>query len=202
MKLYYSPGACSLASHIILNETGLPFETVKVNLGNKTLPDGSDYLSVNPRGAVPALEISPGTVITQNVAILTWIGHQSDVPAFRPADGSLEQARLLEALGFCEDVHGAIGPFFSSSYSEDTKKIFQTNFMRRMTQLEALLEASENGWLLPQGFTQADALIAVILRWTIPLHLDISSYPKASALREKVFARPSAQKALESEENA
>lgn len=100
IKLYYTPGACSLASHIILNETRLPFGLEKVDLKTKTLEDGKDYLKINPRGAVPAIEISPGVVLTQNVAILPYIGNLSDIAAFRPAEGSLDRSRMLEALGF------------------------------------------------------------------------------------------------------
>lgn len=199
MKLYYAPGACSLAAHIMLNETGLPHELVQVNLKEKKTADGRDYTAINPRGAVPALEVSPGVVLTQNVAVLTYIGQQSDNKTFHPKPDTIEFYRLLEALGFCEDVHSAIGALFAPNIPDVTKEKLQALITRRLTQVEAQLASGTNGYLLPTGFTQADALMAVILNWTGPLKIDISAYPKAVALRDSVFGRPAAQKALKEE---
>lgn len=199
MKLYYSPGACSLAAHIMLNETGLTHSLEKVNLKDKITASNTDYTTINPRGAVPALEIAPGVVLTQNVAVLTYIGQQSDQKTFHPTPDTLEFYRLLEALGFCEDVHGAIGPLFAPDLPDATRERLQSVIKRRMTQVEAILQNSTNGYLLPTGFTQADVLLAVILNWTIPLKIDISAYPKACTLRDTILARPAAQKALKEE---
>lgn len=201
MKLYFSPGACSLAARIILHETGTPFTAVKVDLGTKKTEDGSDYLRINPRGAVPAIEITPGVVLTQNVAVLQYIGDNSGVEAFRPPAGSLERGRLEEAIGFCGDLHSAIGALFSPDLPDDLKKRFAAGFHRRMEQLEAFLPDGSDYWL-PWGFTQADAYLAVMLRWPHYLGLDISGYPKAVALRDRVFARPAAQVALKEDERA
>ncbi|ANA13921.1 MULTISPECIES: glutathione S-transferase family protein [Acetobacter] len=199
IKLYYTPGACSLASHIILNETRLPFGLEKVNLKTKTLEDGRDYLKINPRGAVPAIEISPGVVLTQNVAILPYIGNLSDIAAFRPAEGSLDRSRLLEALGFCEDVHSAFGILFTPDLPDTTRALCQKTVTRRLEQLEQLLESNGTDYLLPAGFSQPDALMAVILSWAAPLDIDLAAYPKARALRDKVFNRPATQAALKAE---
>ncbi|GAN61428.1 glutathione S-transferase [Acetobacter cibinongensis] len=199
MKLYYSSGACSLAAHILLNETNLPHTLVKVDLKEKRTAENQDYKAINPRGAVPALEVTTGEVLTQNVAVLTYIGRQSDNTAFSPKEDSLEFFRLLEMLGFCEDVHSAIGGLFAPNLPEATRDLLTHLITRRLSQVEALLENSKNGYLLPIGFTQADALMAVILSWTTPLKIDLSAYPKATALRDKVFARPAAQKALKEE---
>ncbi|MCW4581556.1 glutathione S-transferase N-terminal domain-containing protein [Gluconacetobacter entanii] len=199
MKLYYTPGACSLAAHIILNETGLPHEVEQVDLKAKKTASGGDYLAINPRGAVPALEIAPGVVLTQNVAVLTYIGAQSDIPALHPAPGSLEQYRLLEAIGFCEDVHSAFGPMFAPDLPDVVRDRQLANIKRRMTQVEAMLSASGDDHMLPVGFTQADALLAVILSWAPHVNVDLSPYPEASALRDRVFARPAAQKAMKEE---
>ncbi|GCE82609.1 glutathione S-transferase N-terminal domain-containing protein [Komagataeibacter diospyri] len=199
MKLYYTPGACSLAAHIILNETGLPHSLEQVDLKTKQTASGQDYLKINPRGAVPALEIAPGTVLTQNVAVLTYIGQQSDHAAFHPAPDSIEFFRLLEAIGFCEDVHGAFGALFAPELPDVMRERLLANVTRRLKQAEVLLEAGGNGHLLPAGFTQADALMAVILSWAGPLGIDLSAYPRASALRDAVLARPAAQKARREE---
>ncbi|AOX16144.1 glutathione binding-like protein [Kozakia baliensis] len=199
MKLYYAKGACSLASHIVLNEAGLPYSLDRVDLKNKKTSDGHDYLKINPRGAVPALEISPGTVLTQNIAVLSYIGDQSNIAAFRPAPNSLDRYRLLEAIGFCEDVHAAIAPLFVSDLPEIAHPKILANVERRLKQLEEILSKSTQNHLLPTGFTQADALIAVIFNWTTPLKIDVSNYPRARALHEEVFARDATVKALKSE---
>ncbi|WP_228142471.1 glutathione S-transferase family protein [Acetobacter ascendens] len=180
IKLYYTPGACSLAFHIILNETRLPFGLEKVDLKTKTLEDGRDYLKINPRGAVPAIEISPGVVLTQNVAILPYIGNLSDIAAFRPAEGSLDRSRMLEALGFCEDVHSAFGMLFTPDLADTTHALCLKTVTRRLEQLERLLESNGTDYLLPAGFSQPDALMAVILSWATPLEIDLAAYPKGN----------------------
>lgn len=199
MKLYYAPGACSLAAHIMLNETGLPHTLCQVNLKDKTTAEHKDYTAINPRGAVPALEIAPGVVLTQNVAVLTYIGQQSDSQAFHPSPKSIEFYRLLETLGFCEDVHSAIGPLFAPDLPDVTQQRLHSVIKRRLTQVEAILKTSTSGYLLPVGFTQTDALMAVILSWTKPLKIDTTAYPKALTLSQTVMARPAAQKALRDE---
>lgn len=199
MKLYFAPGACSLAAHIMLNEVGLSHELEKVNLKDKITADGQDFTQINPRGAVPALEISSGVVLTQNVAVLTYIGQKSECKAFNPTPDSIAFFRLLEAIGFCEDVHSTIGPLFASDLPDVTRDRLIGLVDRRLSQVEALLEKTGNGYLLPVGFTQADALMAVIVNWTAPLKIDISAYPLTSALRDNVFARNAAQKALKEE---
>lgn len=199
MKLYYAPGACSLAAHIVLNEVGLPYDLMRVDLKEKKTEDHQDFTLINSRGAVPALEISSGVVLTQNVAVLTYIGQQSDNPVFHPAPDSIEFFRLLEMLGFCEDVHSAIGALFAPNIAEVTREKLQVLIARRLSQVETQLTHSANGYLLPVGLTQADILMAVILNWAGPLKLDISGYPKAVALHKTVFERPSAQKAMKEE---
>ncbi|NVN36781.1 glutathione S-transferase N-terminal domain-containing protein [Komagataeibacter swingsii] len=200
MKLYYTPGACSLAAHIILNETGLPHSLERVDLKTKQTASGDDYLKINPRGAVPALEIAPGTVLTQNVAVLTYIGQQSGNAALHPAPDSIAFFRLLEAIGFCEDVHSALGALFAPDLPDITReRLLGTVIPRRLNQAEAMLAACGNGHVLPTGFTQADALLAVILSWATPLGIDLSPWPRACALRDAVFARPAAQKARREE---
>ena len=119
IKLYYKPGACSLAAHIILNEIGKPYSLEKVDTATKKTETGADYLLINPRGAVPAIEIEPGVVLTQNSAILQYIGDHSDITAFKPASGSLERARLQEALGFGGDLPTAFGGLFAPGLTQD-----------------------------------------------------------------------------------
>ncbi|AQS84704.1 MAG: glutathione S-transferase N-terminal domain-containing protein [Acetobacter aceti] len=198
MKLYYSPGACSLASHIILKETGLPYSLEKVDLKTKKTETGEDFLAINGRGAVPALETTPGVYLTQNVAILPYIGDHSAVSAFKPEAGSLERARLAEALGFCEDIHSAVGVLFADVLEPAVRERLVGLAHRRLGQFESMLTEGRDYWL-ETGFTQADALAFVILSWAEPLNLDLSPYVKAVALRDRVAVRPAVQAALKEE---
>ena len=196
MKLYYAPGACSLASHIVLHEIGAPFEIEKVDLRAKTTASGDNFLDINPRGAVPALEVEPGVVITQGPAILQFIGDRSDIAAFKPAAGSVERARLQEVLGFIGDVHKAFGGLFNPNLSDEEKGAVIGEIPRRVGQLEAMLP--ENGPFILGEFTQADAYAFTVVGWGRQF-LDFSQFPKIAALLEAVGARPATQAALKAE---
>ena len=198
MKLYYKPGACSLAPHIVLSEAGFSYDLEAVDLKEKKTASGADYLKINPRGAVPAIEVEPGVVITQNAAILQYIGDHSDVAAFKPAYGTIERARLQEALGFCGDLHTAFGGLFAPNLTEEAKTTVVASINRRMGQLEAMLSSDHDFWL-GADFTQPDAYLSVIIGWGLMLKVDLTAYPKALALRERVMARPAVQKALKEE---
>ena len=198
MKLYYSPGACSLAPHIVLNEADIPYSLEKVDLATKKTETGEDYLKINGRGAVPALEVSPGVYLTQNSAILQYIGDLSTIPSFKPPCGSLERARLEEALGFCGDLHDAIGALFAPGLEGADREKAVANAIRRIGQLEDMLPADREFWL-EAGFTQADAYAFVILSWTTFLKIDISGYKKAVALRDRVGTRPAVKAAMKAE---
>lgn len=196
MKLFYAPGACSLASHIVLHEIGAPFEIEKVDLRAKTTASGDNFLDINPRGAVPALEVEPGVVITQGPAILQFIGDRSDIAAFKPAAGSVERARLQEVLGFIGDVHKAFGGLFNPNLSDEEKGAVIGEITRRVGQLEAMLP--ENGPFILGEFTQADAYAFTVVGWGRQF-LDFSQFPKIAALLEAVGARPATQAALKAE---
>lgn len=196
MKLFYSPGACSLASHIILEEIGLPYETEAVHLGTKKTATDADYLAINPRGAVPALQIASGQVITQGPAILQFIGEKSDIAAFKPASGSFERARLQEALGFVGDVHKAFGGLYKPNLSDDERKGVLAEITRRLIQLEAMLP--QDSTFMLGDYSQVDAYIFTVVSWGRNL-LDFSAYPRISKLMEAVAARPATQAALKAE---
>ena len=198
MKLFYKPGACSLAAHIVLNEANFTYDLEAVDLKAKTTASGADYLKINPRGAVPAIEVEPGVVITQNAAVLQYIGDHSDVAAFKPAYGTIERARLQEALGFCGDLHVAFGGLFAPNSTDEAKASVIASINRRMGQLEAMLDEDRAYWI-GADFTQADAYASVIIGWGLALKVDLTAYPKALALRERVMSRPAAQKALKDE---
>lgn len=196
MKLYYKPGACSLCVHIVLEEAGLPFDAEAVDLPTKTTASGVDYLTINPRGAVPALQLDDGAVLTQNAAINQYLGDMSDVAAFKPAYGSLDRARLQEALAFCGDLHTSFSGLFTPNVTPEAKAEGMKKMARRLGELEAMLPA--DGYWLGE-FTQADAYLAVILNWGVLSKVDYTPYPKAHALWERVMARPAVQKAMKDE---
>ncbi|MCJ8141204.1 glutathione binding-like protein [Falsirhodobacter halotolerans] len=196
MKLYYKPGACSLSVHIVLEETSLPYETEAVDLKTKTTAGGADYRTINPRGAVPAIELDDGTILTQNAAIHQYIGDLSNIAAFAPPAGSLERARLQEALAFCSDLHTAFGSLFAPNPTPEAKEEGKKKMARRLDELEDMLP--EGGYWLGD-FTQADAYLAVILGWGVSANVDYAPYPKAHALWERVMARPSAKAAKQAE---
>lgn len=197
MKLYYKSGACSLGVHIILEEIGQPYQAIAVDIQTKRTEDGDDYLAVNPRGAVPALVLDDGTIITQNFAIMSYLGAHSDIAAFNPAPGTIKAARLDEALGFCSDLHAALSGLFASDPTEAERASSLARIARRMGEFEAMLPGGDSYWL--GDFTQADAYAAVVVSWHKVLGLDFSAYPKALALQDRVFARPSGQRACKAE---
>ncbi|OUJ15760.1 glutathione binding-like protein [Acetobacter sp. DsW_063] len=198
MKLYYSPGACSLAPHIILKEIGALFTIEKVDLRAKTTETGQDFLKINPRGAVGALEIEPGVVLTQNAAIMQYLGDHSDVAAFKPAYGSMERARLQEALGFCGDLHNAMSALFAPNPTEEAKAAGAAKIELRLTQFEAFLKPGAP-YILGETFTQPDAYAFVILNWARAKSFDISRFATAEAFRDRVGARPAVIAALKDE---
>lgn len=198
MKLYYKAGACSLAPHIALCEAGLDYQVEAVDLKEKKTETGADYLTINPRGAVPALEVAAGVIVTQNAAILQYIGDHSDVAAFKPDYGALERARLQEALGFCSDLHAAFGRLYAPDLTAQEREKAVAFVNRRMSQFEAMLVDGQDYWL-GSAVTQADIYAAVVINWKTVLQLDLSAYPKALGLHERVLARPAAQKALQEE---
>ena len=187
-----------MAPHIVLSEAGFAYDLEVVDLKEKKTASGADYLKINPRGAVPAIEIESGVVVTQNAAILQYIGDHSDVAAFKPAYGTIERARLQEALGFCGDLHVSFGGLFAPNPTEEAKATVIASINRRMGQLEAILEDGRAYWLGAE-FTQADAYASVVLGWGLVMKVDLTAYPKALALRERVMSRPAVQKALKEE---
>lgn len=196
MKLFYSPGACSLASHIILHEIGAPFEIEKVDLRAKTTASGADYFAINARGAVPALEIAPGTVVTQGPAILQYLGDNSNVAAFKPETGTVERARLQEALGFIGDMHKAFGGLFKPNLSDDEKATVIAEVTRRVGQFEAML--TESSPYILGDFSQADAYAFTVINWGREF-LDFEAFPRIGALMAAVGARPATVAALKAE---
>src|SRR5437588_469915 len=132
MKLYFTPGACSMAPHILAEEAGLKYQAVKVDLANKTFGNGNDYRKVNPKGAVPALELDNGEVLTENAVILQYLAEQKPEAGLVPKAGSFERWRTLETLNFlATEVHKGFGPLWSDQMPEQAKNIAKENLAKK-----------------------------------------------------------------------
>lgn len=188
MKLYYAPGACSLADHIALHEAGLAFDHVKVDLRAKKTEDGADFTAINPKGYVPALTLDEGDTITENIAILDWIAHQA--PALRP-DGALGHTRLLETLAYIStELHKSFAPFFQGGSDEEKKKAADKVVKR----LGLLAEDLDGGFLFGDRFTVADCYLFVMLMWA--KNNEIALPDPLPAYFDRVKARESVRTAL------
>jgi len=198
MKLYYAPGACSLASNIALREAGIPFDAVKVDLRAKKTEGGEDFAAINPKGYVPALRLDNGEVLTENVAVLQYIGDQNPDAKLVPPAGGMERYRLVEGLGFINsEVHKAHGIFFNPAASDETKGIYRNAITRRYGWLQGVLTGRQ--FLLGSQFTVADAYLYTILRWAPLAGLELAEWPALKSYADRIAARPRVQDALRAE---
>jgi glutathione S-transferase len=195
MILYLAAGACSLTDHIALNEASLPFEQVIVDLKKRRTEDGRDYNSINPKGYVPALTLDSGEMLTENVAILSWIADQA--PKLAPK-GTLGRYRLLEALAYIStEVHKSFKPFFASDADDKAKAAAGQAIIKR---LSFLAERLKDDYLLGPEFSVADAYLFVMLMWSKKTGLSIPN--PLSAYFDRIQARPAVQRSLVEEKLA
>ena len=198
MKLYFSPGACSLSPHIVLREAGLAFELVKTDLRSKQTADGTDYTSINPKGSVPALELDDGQVLTEGPAIVQYLADLVPEKQLAPAAGSLPRYRLVEWLNFISsEVHKGFSPLFNPAMPEDAKKLTIERLIARIDYIETQLQP--NAYLLGSHFTVADAYLFVVLRWSAYFDIGLSRWPAIAAWFARVEQRPAVQAALAAE---
>ena len=200
MLLYFKPGACSLSSRIVLTELGLPFEAVKVDTEAGTTENGRDYRAINPKGYVPALEIEPGAVITENPAILQYLADRAPQTGLAPAAGSIERVRLQEWLNFTSsELHKAFSPWFSGRPLEGEEKArAESNLARRIGDVEQGL-ADGRPFILGDIFTVGDAYLFVVLNWTGFIGVDLARWPHVAAYMTRIGARPAVREALAAE---
>jgi glutathione S-transferase len=197
MKLYYSPGACSLASHIALEEVGATYEIEKVNLREKVTETGADFRAISPRGAVPTLALDGGEVLTEGVAIMQYV-MDSAKPGALPAAGTLGRARVQEALNFvATEVHKNYSPLFYGLEGAAKDAQFKT-LESRLAVLEGRL-ADGRDYLTGAEFSPADAYLFAVTNWSKMFAHDLSAFPKIEALRARVAARPAVQAAMKAE---
>lgn len=199
MKLYYSPGACSLSPHIILRETGSAFELERVDVASKKTEHGEDYRQVNPKGYVPALRLDDGEVLTEGAAIVQYIADARAADDLAPRTGTLERARLQEHLNFvASELHKAFGPLFSAEASAAARAAAPGNVGRRFDHIESIL-GNGRPYLLGERFSVADAYLFVVSSWAIPTGIGLDRWPRLSAFVGRVRSRPAVQAALTAE---
>jgi len=195
MKLYYSPGACSLSPHIALLEAGLPHDLVKVDLRAKKLENGDDYLKVNPKGQVPALALDSGELITEGPVIVQMIADQATGKNLAPAHGSSERYKLLEWLNFITaELHKNFGPMFSPVLADEAKAFFKDRVMAKFKYIDSQMAGRD--YLMGSHFTVADGYLFTMLSWAERMKFDLSAMPNLLAYKGRVAARPKVQEAL------
>jgi glutathione S-transferase len=195
MKLYYTTGACSMASNIALREAGIPFEMSKVDKRTKRV-DGVEFVTINAKGYVPALRLDDGQVLTENVAVLQYIADLNPAAKLAPPAGTLERYRLQEWLSFINsEVHKAFTPLFSSEATEETKTYARNYLAKRLAYLEGAL--GDNTYLMGDQFTVADAYLFTVLGWGVHVGVDIG--PKLKSYVDRVRARPHVIEAMTAE---
>ena len=198
MKLYYSPGACSLASHIVLNETGQAFETSKVDLKAKTTQDGEDFTKINPYGYVPSIKLDNGVVLNEGVAILQYLADKSPDANLAPANGSFERYKLQSMLTFINsELHKTIGGLFNPTLTEEAKQAIIGRIESRLNTFSEQMGA--NKFAVNNQYSVADAYLFTVLRWLKIFSIDINRWPKLAAYSAMMAERPAVQAALKAE---
>ncbi|MBL4743329.1 MAG: glutathione S-transferase C-terminal domain-containing protein [Cycloclasticus sp.] len=195
MKLYYKPGACSMAAHIVLNEIGQPFDLEMVDTENGTTEMGSNYRQINPNGYVPSLLTDTGVIITENPAVLQYLGDLVPEANLVPANGTIERTRLQEMLNFVSsELHKAYAPFFSGETLSPPARIkVETGIARRIGFIESKLSDGRQ-FLLGADFTVADAYAFVVLNWSGFIEFDLQQWPLVNDYVKRVSQRPSSLK--------
>ncbi|WP_284618438.1 glutathione transferase GstA [Aquabacterium humicola] len=198
MKLYYSPGACSLSPHIVLREAGLPFQPVLASTKTHQLADGTDYYTINPKGYVPLLELDDGQRLTEGPAIVQYIADQVPAKHLAPAAGTMARYRLIEWLNFITtELHKTYSPLFNPAMPEEAKNLFKEKLRGRYAYIDQQLEGKD--YLMGEQFSVADAYLFTVTNWAKPIGLDLSAFERVLAFQKRVAARPAVQAALEAE---
>jgi len=195
MKLYYFPGACSLAPHIVMYEAGLPCDIEKVDLTNKLTQSGVDFLSINPKGFVPALQLDNGQILTEAQVIVQFLADQSPEKNLAPPSGSMARYRLMEWLSYiATDLQKGFAPLFNPDTTDETRVTVHTNLARQFDYIVEQLEKKE--YISGERFTVADAYLFSVLSWASYVEIDLSIWPTLSAYLTRIGDRPAVKAAM------
>ena len=198
MKLYYSPGACSLSPHIALREAGLPVELQKVDLGTKKMEGGGDFTSVNVKGSVPVLVLDDGQMLTEGPAIVQYIADQRPDSGLAPKAGTLERYRLMEWLNFItSELHKTFSPLFNPNAVAEWKQAARDRIAVNLDLVEKHLKGKD--YLMGKQFTVADGYLFTVVNWSNFVSFDLGKWPGIQAYVARVAARPKVQEALKAE---
>lgn len=198
MKLYYSPGACSLSPHIVLREAGLPFEPVLASTKTHKLQDGTDYYTINPKGYVPLLELDSGERLSEGPVIVQYIADQVPEKGLAPAAGTMARYRLLEWLNFItSELHKGFSPLFNPAVPEEAKAVFRKKLVDRFTWVDAQLDGRD--YLMGNAFSVADAYLFTVASWAPHVGVDITGLSRLGAFMARMRERPAVQAALKAE---
>ena len=198
MKLYYSPGACSLSPHIVLREAGLAFEPVLASTKTHKLLDGTDYYGINPKGYVPLLELDSGERLTEGPAIVQYIADKAPEKKLAPPYGTMERYRVQEWLNFItSEVHKTFSPLFDATAHEEVKNYQRAKLAKKFDWIESQL--ANKTYLTGEQFTIADAYLFAVVNWVNFVGIDLAQWPKLQAFQARVAARPKVQEALAAE---
>jgi glutathione S-transferase len=198
MKLYYSPGACSLSPHITLHESGLVFEAVTASTKTHKLADGTDYYRINALGYVPLLELDDGTRLTEGPAIVQYIADQVPEKNLAPANGTLARVQLQSWLNFIStELHKGFSPLFSAATPADYKVIVVDKLLSRLKWIDGQLAGKE--YLMGDTFSVADPYLFTVTNWATFVNVDISGFANIAAFRARMAPRPSVQAAMKAE---
>jgi glutathione S-transferase len=201
MKLYYSPGACSLSPHIVLNEAGLPYELVRVDLKTKLMENGDDFRRVNPKGYVPVIRLDNGEILTEGPAIVQYLADLRPETRLAPPPGTMERYRLQEWLNFIStELHKQFGPLFNPQTPEEMREAQKKRLGERFDFVVTSLDGHD--YLMPQGFTVADAYLYTVLTWAPAVGLSLDAWPALRAYMDRVQKRPGVAAALAKEREA
>jgi glutathione S-transferase len=195
MKLYYAPGACSQAPHIILHELGFDHDVAQVHFPDKTLDDGRSYYAVNPKGAVPALELDSGDVLTENAVIMQYLGDRSGATEVLPPIGQFRRYRVLEWVNYvATELHKGFGPLWNPASATEWKQATRELIAKKFDYVDKQL--GDGPFLMGDTFTLPDAYLFVILGWTAMHDIDLSRWANLSAFRERMAKRPAVEAVL------